>query len=79
MFLLDIRYNPKNSQITKWIKEGTDCKPIRETYYPKIYISGKTELLPLIASLPGVKNANFEDKRTWLGNEPDKVISTTIE
>ncbi len=57
MFLLDIRYDPKNSQITKWNKDGTDCKPVIEVYYPRIYISGKPELLSLIASLPGVKNA----------------------
>ncbi len=79
MFLLDIRYNPKNSQITKWIKDGTDCKPICETYYPKIYISGKPELLPLVASLPGVKNACFDEKSTWLGRNPEKVISAKIE
>jgi DNA polymerase elongation subunit (family B) len=79
MFLLDIRYDPKNSQITKWIKDGTDCKPVREVYYPRIYISGKPELLSLIASLPGVKDAFFEEKRTWLGSEPEKVISAAIE
>lgn len=79
MFLLDIRYDPKNSQITKWIKDGKECKPVREVYYPKMYISGKPELLPLIASLPGVKDACFEEKRTWLGSEPEKIISAAIE
>jgi DNA polymerase elongation subunit (family B) len=79
MFLLDIRYNPKSSTITKWIKDGTDCKPVREVYYPKICFSGKPELLHLIASLPGVKDTCFEEKRTWLGSEPEKVISATIE
>ncbi len=79
MFLLDIRYDPKNNQITKWIKDGPDCRPVREVYYPRIYISGKPELLPLIASLPGVKEACFEEKRTWLGSEPEKVIFATIE
>jgi DNA polymerase elongation subunit (family B) len=79
MFLLDIRYDPKSCTITKWIKDGTDCKPVHEVYYPKIYISGKPELLPLIASLPGVKDTCFEEKRTWLGSEPEKVISATIE
>jgi hypothetical protein len=79
MFLLDIRYNPKNSQITKWIKDGTDCKPVHEVYYPKIYVSGNSELLCLIASLPGVKDVYFEEKKTWLGSEPEKVISAAIE
>jgi DNA polymerase elongation subunit (family B) len=79
MFVLDVRYNPENSQITKWIKDGTDCKPVREVYYPKMYISGKPELLSLIASLPGVKDACIEEKRTWLGSEPEKVISAAIE
>jgi hypothetical protein len=32
-----------------------------------------------IASLPGVKDTCFEEKRTWLGNEPEKIISATIE
>jgi hypothetical protein len=79
MFLLDIRYDPKNSQITKWIKDCTVCKPVREVYYPTIYISGKPELLPMISSLPEVKDACFEKKRTWLGSKPEKVISITIE
>ncbi len=74
MFLLDVRYNPENSTITKWIKNGRDCKPVREVYYPKRYISCKPELRPLIASLPGVKEACFENKSTWLGKEPEKVI-----
>jgi hypothetical protein len=52
MFLLDIRYDPKSITITKWIKDGTVCKPVREVYYPKIYVSGKPELQCLIASLP---------------------------
>ena len=79
MFLLDIRYDPKSSTITKWIKDGTDCNPVREVYYPKMYVSGKTELLSLIDSLPGVKDVCFEEKRIWLGSEPERVISVTIE
>ncbi len=79
MFLLDVRYDSKNSQIIKWIKNGTGCYPVSETYYPRIYVSGKPELLPLIASLPGVKDTCFEDKSTWLGSEPEKVISVTID
>lgn len=79
MFLLDIKYDPKNSTITKWIKDGTDCNPVHEVYYPKIYVSGKPQLLCLIASLPGVMDVCFEEKRTWLGSEPEKVISATIE
>ncbi|MCZ7391851.1 MAG: DNA polymerase domain-containing protein [Candidatus Methanoperedens sp.] len=79
MFLLDIRYNPENCTITRWIKDGSDCKPEREVYYPRIYISNKPELLSLIASLPGVKHTHFEEKSTWLGKEPEKVISAAIE
>src|SRR5450759_2824028 len=78
MFLLDIRYDPKSSTITKWIKDGTVCKPVHEVYYPKIYVSGKPELLCLIASLPGVKDVCFEEKTTWLGSKPEKVISATF-
>ncbi|MFZ3059093.1 MAG: DNA polymerase domain-containing protein [Candidatus Methanoperedens sp.] len=79
MFLLDIRYDPKSATITKWIKDGKACKPVREAYYPRIYISGMPELQSLIASLPYVKDACFEEKRTQLGGEPDKVISALIE
>ncbi len=79
MFLLDVRYNPENSTITKWIKDGRECKPEREVFYPRIYVSNKPELLPLIASLPGVKHTHFDEKSTWLGKEPEKVISAAIE
>ena len=79
MFLLDVRYNPKNCTITRWIKDNTGCKPVREVYYPSIFVSGKPELLPLIASLPGVKGVCFDEKRTWLGSEPEKVMSVTVE
>ncbi len=79
MFLLDIRYNSEKATITKWIKNGRDCKPVSEMYYPKIYISDKPGLQSLIASLPGLKEACFEEKSTWLGKEPEKVISATVE
>lgn len=79
MFLLDVRYNPQNSTITRWIKDGSDCKPEREVFYPKIYVSGEPKLLPLIASLPGVKDTYFDEKSTWLGQEPEKVVSVTLE
>ena len=79
MFLLDVRYNPENSTITRWIKDGTNCKPVREVFYPKIYISCKPELLSLVASLPGVKHTHFEHKCTWPGKVPEKVISASVE
>ena len=79
MFLLDVRYNPENSTITRWIKDGSRCKPIREVFYPRIYISCKPELLSVIASLPGVKHTNYEEKSTWLGKGPEKVLSAVIE
>jgi len=79
MFLLDIRYNPENSTITRWIKDGSACRPVREVFYPRIYISCKPELLSLVASLPGVKHTRYEEKSTWLGKGPEKVISATIE
>ena len=79
MFLLDVRYNPENSTITRWIKDGSRCKPIREVFYPKIYISCKPELLSVIASLPGVKHTIYEEKSTWLGKGPEKVLSAVIE
>jgi DNA polymerase elongation subunit (family B) len=79
MFLLDVRNDPENNTITRWIKDGSDCKPVCEVYYPKIYVGGKPELLSLIASLPGVKCTEYEEKSTWLGKEPEKVISAKVE
>ncbi len=79
MFLLDIRYDPENSTITKWIKTDKGCEPVRELYYPKIYVGGKPELLSVIASLPGVKDACFDEKSTWLGRDPEKIISAKVE
>src|SRR4030066_1919489 len=79
MFLLDIRYNPENNTITRWIKDRSGCRPVREVFYPRIYISCKPELLSLVASLPGVKHTNYEEKSTWLGKGPEKVISAVIE
>ncbi len=79
MFLLDIRYNLENSTITKWIKTDKGCKPVREVYYPKIYVGGKPELLSVIASLHDVKDACFDDKSTCLGRDPEKVISAKVE
>ena len=79
MFLLDIRYNPENSTIIRWIKDGSASRPVREVFYPRIYISCKAELLSVIASLPGVKDACFVKKSTWLGIAPEKVISAKVE
>ncbi len=52
---------------------------MREVYYPKIYVGGKPELLSVIASLPGVKDTCFDEKSTWLGRNPEKVISVKVE
>ncbi len=83
MFLLDIRYNSKKSTITKWIKDGTSCKPVRGIYRPKIYVSSigkdKHELQHLISSLPGVRGTCIEKKRTWLGSEPEEVLCATMD
>jgi len=40
MFLLDIRYD--NGTITKWIRDDAGTMPVREAYYPDIYLSGST-------------------------------------
>ena len=77
MFLLDVRYNPENSTITRWIKDGSDCKPEREVYYPRIYVSNKPELLSLIASLPGVKHTHFEEKS--IGSFTARTVVTRDE
>ncbi|HIH43597.1 MAG TPA: hypothetical protein HA257_00510, partial [Candidatus Methanoperedenaceae archaeon] len=79
MFLLDARYVPENSTITRWLKDGRGCRPVREVYYPRIYVGGRPELLPLIASLPGAKDAGFDEKCTWLGRAPEKVISLRVK
>lgn len=79
MFLLDIRYNPENCTITKWIKDDTGCNPVRQAYYPRIYVSGESAFVPLIASLPGVKEASLDEKGTRPGCSPEKVISIKVE
>lgn len=78
MFLLDIRYDPKTKKITKWIKDGDNCKPIREIYFPKIYISGNIDL-QFLNKVPGIRDTCLEEKSTVLGRKPEKVICTTID
>ncbi len=77
MFLLDIRYD--HSTITKWIRDDTGARPVREVYYPKLYISGKPEMQSLIASLPGVREVCVEKKSTWLDSGPEELLCATIE
>lgn len=77
MFLLDIRYD--HSTITKWIKDDTGTRPVREAYYPSIYLSGKPEMQPLIASLPGVREVHFEKKSTGLDSMPEELLCVTID
>ncbi|VVB84589.1 DNA polymerase [uncultured archaeon] len=79
MFLLDIRYDTQNSTITKWIRDDAGARPVRKVYYPKIYLSGKPEMQPLVASLPGVREVHVEKKSTWLGAAPEELLSATIE
>lgn len=78
MFLLDVRYDRKTKKITKWIKDNNVCRPIRETYFPKIYISGNIDL-QLLNKIPGIIDFSFEDKSTALGRKPERVICTTID
>ncbi len=75
MFLLDIRYD--HSTITKWIRDDTGTRPVREVYFPKIYISG--EMQSLIASLPGVREVCVEKKSTWLDSGPEELLCATVD
>ncbi len=83
MFLLDIKYDYGNSQIIKWIKDK-NCRPVRETYYPKIYVAHKAANVltpvdkPILLSLPGVKDAYFEEK-FLLNGKKEKVICLNVE
>ncbi len=72
MFLMDIRYD--HSTITKWIKDNAVCRPVREVYHPKIYVSGKPEMRHLVASLPGVREVRVEKKSTWLDSDPEEAV-----
>lgn len=78
MFLLDIRYDPNNKTITKWIKDKDVCRPVREIYFPKIYISGNMNL-QFFDKVPGIKDIYFEEKITALGRKPEKVICAIVE
>lgn len=77
MFLLDIRYD--HSTITKWIRDDTGTMPVREAYYPSIYLSGKPEMQPLVASLPGVREVHVEKKSTGLDSAPEELICATVD
>jgi len=78
MFLLDIRYDPKTKMITKWIKDGDDCKPVREIYFPKIYVSGNIDL-QFFDKVPGIRDICFEEKSIALGKKPEKVMCIKID
>jgi len=75
-FLLDIRYDYRNNQIIKWIKDKEYCEPIRETYYPKIHVAGLD--IPILLSLPGVKDAYTEEK-FLLDGKKEKVVCLNVE
>ena len=64
MFLLDIRYD--DGTITKWIRDDAGTRPVKEVYYPGIYLSCKPEMKSLVASLPGVREVHVEKKSTSL-------------
>ena len=78
MFLLDIKYDRKTKKIVKWIKEKNVCKPVRETYFPKIYISGAMDL-SFLCKVPGIIDLHFEDKSIALGRKPEEVICATVD
>jgi DNA polymerase elongation subunit (family B) len=77
MFLLDIRYD--NGTITKWIRDDAGTRPVREAYYPRIYLSGKPEMKPLVASLPGVREVHVEKKSTGLDSIPEELLCATVD
>ncbi len=76
MFLLDIKYDYNNNQIIKWIKDNGYCKPIKEIYYPKIYVTGLD--IPILLSLPGVKDA-YVDEKFLLNGKKEDVICLNVE
>lgn len=78
MFLFDVRYNRKTKKIIKWIKDKNVCKPVRETYFPKIYISGIMDS-PFFDKVPGIIDLHFEEKSIALGRKPEKVICATVD
>lgn len=77
MHLLDVQYD--QNTITSWIKKNDRCFPVRETYYPGIYISGGHELKSLITTLPGVIEAGFEDKKISLSAPEERLICVKVK
>ena len=77
MFLLDIRYD--NGTITKWIRDDSGTRPLKEAYYPGIYISGKPEMKSLVASLPGVREVHVEKKCISLASAPEEMLCVTLD
>ncbi|MCE8425474.1 MAG: hypothetical protein J5U17_06810 [Candidatus Methanoperedens sp.] len=78
MHLLDVQYDQVESTVTCWIKENDKCLSEKETYYPRIYVSGGMELKSLIATLPGVVEAGFEDKKIDLSALKERLISLKL-
>jgi DNA polymerase elongation subunit (family B) len=79
MHLLDVQYDNEDSTVTCWIKKNDRCLPVREIYYPEIYVSGNSELKSLISTLPGVVSARFDNKRTHLSGSKEPIIAVKVK
>ncbi|MCZ7355572.1 MAG: hypothetical protein O8C66_07500 [Candidatus Methanoperedens sp.] len=79
MHLLDVQYNREDSTVTCWIKKNDACLPVKETYYPEIYVTGGSELKSLIATIPGVVDTGFQDKKTHLSGGLERLISVRVK
>lgn len=85
MYLLDVGYNKEYDKISKWIKLNNGYKCLHEEFYPKIYISrGEAKhrlqyIQRLMLSLPYIKDAYLDKKKTWLRKEPEDVLCIEIE
>lgn len=82
MYLLDINYDPENKKISKWIKHTNQTSQIRETFYPKIFVSGSIDfngIQSIIESFPYVKDVYIDEKKIWPRQGIKKVICVEIE
>jgi DNA polymerase elongation subunit (family B) len=79
MHLLDVQYDQEDSTVTCWTKKNDRCLPVKETYYPVIYVSSGADLKSMIATLPDVVATGFANKKTLLGNAEERLISVRVK
>ncbi|MCL7474644.1 MAG: hypothetical protein M8352_01205 [ANME-2 cluster archaeon] len=75
--LLDIDY--RDGCIILWVMHAGRCTPHYQRYYPRIYLECPVRNRHLISTLPQVRQVRVEQKITSLGQEPQDVLSLSLD